>query len=162
MHDIILYIKNATFQNVIIVGHTKATIYRYDNRDSTSYTVVWYEGEVRKRKVFGEDGAGGFQEWAGWVELRALVLLWHGGRRRAGGAWRGFKVVRGTVVCGWLRVNWGGRTVISNQQAGSQIGGACAQWPVRPEDYKLRSGRVEGDFNHREPTEHIGKRTVPL
>src|SRR5947209_2728320 len=42
------------FPKVIKQGRTKATIYRYDNRDSVSYTVVWYEGEVRKRKVFGD------------------------------------------------------------------------------------------------------------
>jgi integrase len=40
------------FPKVIKSGHTKAVIYRYSNRESTSYTVVWYEGEMRKRKVF--------------------------------------------------------------------------------------------------------------
>jgi integrase len=45
------------FPKVIKEGHTRATIYKYANRDSVSYTVVWYEGEVRKRKVFADLGA---------------------------------------------------------------------------------------------------------
>jgi len=44
------------FPKVIKEGHTKATIYRYANRESVSFTVVWYEGEVRKRKVFSDLG----------------------------------------------------------------------------------------------------------
>jgi integrase len=48
--------KKAQFPKTIRVGHSKAVIYKYDNRQSTSYTVVWYEGEVRKRKVFGDPG----------------------------------------------------------------------------------------------------------
>jgi len=47
------------FPKVIKQGHTKATIYRHDNRESTSYAVMWYEGEVRKRKVFGDCKRGG-------------------------------------------------------------------------------------------------------
>jgi len=47
-------VSNRAFPRVIKEGHTKATIYKYANRDSVSYTVVWYEGEVRKRKVFGD------------------------------------------------------------------------------------------------------------
>ena len=44
--------KKAAFPKVIKEGHSKAIIYKYANRDSISYTVVWYEGEDRKRKVF--------------------------------------------------------------------------------------------------------------
>ncbi len=46
--------KKPAFPKVIKEGHTKAIIYRYANRDSISYTVAWYEGEVRKRKVFAD------------------------------------------------------------------------------------------------------------
>jgi hypothetical protein len=49
-------VSKKAFPKVIKEGHTKAIIYRYDNRESTSYTVAWYEGEVRKRKVFGDLG----------------------------------------------------------------------------------------------------------
>jgi integrase len=56
MHDRICPMSKKAFPKVIKEGHSKATIYRYDNRESTSYTVVWYEGEVRKRKVFGDLG----------------------------------------------------------------------------------------------------------
>ncbi len=44
------------FPKVIKEGHTKAIIYKYANRDSVSYTVAWYEGESRKRKVFADLG----------------------------------------------------------------------------------------------------------
>lgn len=32
----------------------KTIIYKYTNRDSVSYTVVWYEGKDRERRVFGD------------------------------------------------------------------------------------------------------------
>ncbi len=47
---------NKTFPKVIKEGHTKAIIYRCANRESASYTVTWYEGEVRKRRVFADLG----------------------------------------------------------------------------------------------------------
>lgn len=46
--------KKPEFPKTIKEGHTKAVIYKYANRDSVSYTVVWYEGEHRKRKVFAD------------------------------------------------------------------------------------------------------------
>lgn len=58
--------KKAKFPMTIRVGYSEAVIYEYDNRESTSYTVVWYEGEVRKRKVFGD---------AGKAELHARARL---------------------------------------------------------------------------------------
>jgi hypothetical protein len=36
------------------VGQTKATIYSTPTNDCDSYTVVWYEGPVRKRKAFAD------------------------------------------------------------------------------------------------------------
>jgi hypothetical protein len=50
LHDKITSMKKPEFPNTIKEGHSKAIIYRYANRDSISYTVVWYEGEVRKRR----------------------------------------------------------------------------------------------------------------
>jgi len=34
------------------VGQTKATIYKTPSRGYVAYTVVWFEGATRKRKVF--------------------------------------------------------------------------------------------------------------
>ena len=48
--------KKAAFPKVIREGHSRAVIYKHTNRDSVSYTVSWYEGNVRKRKVFGDLG----------------------------------------------------------------------------------------------------------
>ncbi len=50
--------KKALFPQVIRVGQTKATIYQTPSHGCDSFTVVWYEGHVRKRKAFGDlDGA---------------------------------------------------------------------------------------------------------
>jgi integrase len=47
-------VKKPSFPITVREGHIRAKIYRYSNRDAVSYTVVWYEGEARKRKVFGD------------------------------------------------------------------------------------------------------------
>jgi integrase len=39
---------------VIRTGQTKATIYNYPNNGSESFAVVWYVGNVRKRKIFAD------------------------------------------------------------------------------------------------------------
>ena len=39
---------------VIRTGQTKATIYNYPNNGSESFAVVWYIGNIRKRKIFAE------------------------------------------------------------------------------------------------------------
>lgn len=44
----------AKFPKVIRVGHSKATIYKTPSHGSDAFTVVWYEGKARKRKVFAE------------------------------------------------------------------------------------------------------------
>jgi integrase len=48
--------KKEEFPKVIRVGQTKATIYKTPTNDCDSYTVVWYEGAVRKRKSFADLG----------------------------------------------------------------------------------------------------------
>jgi integrase len=49
-------VKKPPFPKVIRQGHTRATIYKTPYRGSDGYTVVWYEGEVRKRKLFADLG----------------------------------------------------------------------------------------------------------
>jgi len=44
--------KKAQFPVVVRVGQTKATIYKTPSHGCDSFTVVWFEGAVRKRKVF--------------------------------------------------------------------------------------------------------------
>ena len=44
------------FPKVIRVGQTKATIYLTPTNGCDSYTVVWYEGPVRRRKTFADAG----------------------------------------------------------------------------------------------------------
>src|SRR4051794_39282825 len=39
---------------VIRIGQTRATIYKTPKEDFVSFTVAWYEGPVRKRKVFAD------------------------------------------------------------------------------------------------------------
>lgn len=46
--------KKPEFPKVIRVGQTKATIYKTPSHGCDSFTVVWYEGAVRKRKAFGD------------------------------------------------------------------------------------------------------------
>lgn len=46
--------RKAEFPKVVKVGQTRATIYRTPSHGCDSFTVVWYEGAVRKRKVFSE------------------------------------------------------------------------------------------------------------
>src|SRR5690242_15207071 len=48
--------KRAEFPRVIRVGQTRATIYKTPTNNCDSYTVVWYEGAVRKRKSFSDLG----------------------------------------------------------------------------------------------------------
>src|SRR5579883_3257911 len=48
--------KKAEFPKVIRVGQTKATIYKTPTNGCDSFTVVWYEGAVRKRKAFADLG----------------------------------------------------------------------------------------------------------
>src|SRR5262249_15790878 len=48
--------KKEEFPRVIRVGQTRATIYKTPTNDCVSYTVVWYEGAVRKRKAFADLG----------------------------------------------------------------------------------------------------------
>ena len=48
--------KKGDFPRVIRVGQTKATIYKTPSHDCCSFTVVWYEGAVRKRKSFADLG----------------------------------------------------------------------------------------------------------
>jgi integrase len=48
--------KKAEFPKVIRVGQTRATIYKTPTNGCDSYTVVWYEGPVRKRKAFADLG----------------------------------------------------------------------------------------------------------
>jgi hypothetical protein len=40
------------FPKVVRVGQTKATIYKTPSHGCDSFTIVWFEGAVRKRKVF--------------------------------------------------------------------------------------------------------------
>ena len=54
MHDRILCMKKAAFPKIIQVGHSKAIIYKTPNRGTFAFTVAWYEGEIRKRKVFAD------------------------------------------------------------------------------------------------------------
>lgn len=42
----------AEFPKVVKVGQTRATIYKTPSHGCDSFTVVWYEGAVRKRKAF--------------------------------------------------------------------------------------------------------------
>src|SRR5262249_5115813 len=46
--------KKPEYPKVIRVGQTKATIYETPSNGCDSYTVVWYEGAVRKRKAFSD------------------------------------------------------------------------------------------------------------
>src|SRR5215510_12268961 len=48
--------KKEEFPMVIRVGQTRATIYRTPTNNCDAYTVVWYEGAVRKRKAFADLG----------------------------------------------------------------------------------------------------------
>jgi len=48
--------RKAAFPKVIREGHSRATIYQTPYRGSMGYTVVWYEGETRKRKLFADLG----------------------------------------------------------------------------------------------------------
>jgi hypothetical protein len=42
------------FPMTIRVGQTRATIYQIPNHENDSFTVSWYVGTVRKRKVFAD------------------------------------------------------------------------------------------------------------
>lgn len=44
--------KKAAFPKVVRIGHSVAKIYRTPSHGCDSFTVVWFEGEFRKRKVF--------------------------------------------------------------------------------------------------------------
>ena len=44
--------KKAAFPKVVQVGHSMAKIYRTPSHGSDSFTVVWFEGDFRKRKAF--------------------------------------------------------------------------------------------------------------
>jgi integrase len=44
--------KKLEFPKIVRVGQTKATIYRTPSHGSESFTVVWFEGAIRKRKAF--------------------------------------------------------------------------------------------------------------
>lgn len=46
--------RKADFPKVVKVGQTRATIYRTPSHGCDSFTVVWYEGAVRKRKAFAD------------------------------------------------------------------------------------------------------------
>src|SRR5438309_2231597 len=46
--------KNKGFPKVIREGQTRATIYKTPYRDSDGFTVVWYEGDKRLRKLFND------------------------------------------------------------------------------------------------------------
>ena len=46
--------KKPEFPKVIKLGQTKTTIYKTPSHGCTSFTVVWYEGAIRKRKSFGD------------------------------------------------------------------------------------------------------------
>jgi hypothetical protein len=48
--------REPAFPKVIREGHTRATIDKTPYRGCDSYTVVWYEGETRKRKLFADLG----------------------------------------------------------------------------------------------------------
>jgi integrase len=48
--------KKGDFPRVIRVGQTRAIIYKTPSHDCSSFTVVWYEGAVRKRKSFADLG----------------------------------------------------------------------------------------------------------
>ena len=48
--------KKAEFPKVIRVGQTRATIYKTPTNGCIAFTVVWYEGPVRKRKAFADAG----------------------------------------------------------------------------------------------------------
>ncbi len=55
MHDKIGSMKkNKGFPKVIREGQTRAKIYKTPYRGSDGFTVVWYEGDVRKRKLFND------------------------------------------------------------------------------------------------------------
>jgi hypothetical protein len=45
-------VKKAAFPKVVRIGHSVAKIYRTPSHGCDSFTVVWFEGEFRKRKVF--------------------------------------------------------------------------------------------------------------
>jgi integrase len=47
-------VTKSRFPITVREGHIRAKIYKYSNRGSVSYTVVWYEGEKRLRKVFAD------------------------------------------------------------------------------------------------------------
>ena len=48
--------KKAEFPKVIRVGQTRATIYKTPRGGCVAFTVIWYEGAVRKRKMFADAG----------------------------------------------------------------------------------------------------------
>jgi hypothetical protein len=45
-------LKKIAFPKTVRVGQTKATIYKTPSHGCNSFTVVWFEGAVRKRKAF--------------------------------------------------------------------------------------------------------------
>jgi len=47
-------VKKPEFPKTIRVGQTRATIYKTPTHGCVSFTVVWYEGAVRKRKSFAD------------------------------------------------------------------------------------------------------------
>jgi integrase len=49
--------KKVEFPKVVRVGQTKATIYKTPSHGCDSFTVVWFEGAVRKRKAFAAAAA---------------------------------------------------------------------------------------------------------
>ena len=46
--------KKVEFPKVVRVGQTRATIYKTPSHGCDSFTVVWFEGARRKRKVFAK------------------------------------------------------------------------------------------------------------
>ena len=46
--------KKRAFPKVIRQGHTRATIYKTPYRNSDGFTIAWYEGEKRYRKLFND------------------------------------------------------------------------------------------------------------
>ena len=46
--------KKPEFPKVLKLEQTKTTFYKTPSHGCTSFTVVWYEGAVRKRKSFGD------------------------------------------------------------------------------------------------------------
>lgn len=48
--------KKAKFSITVCEGHIRAKIYKTPYRGSIGFMVVWYEGQVRMRKLFADLG----------------------------------------------------------------------------------------------------------